>query len=190
VNDERLYDYKFWKDEYHKLKERHEQFRNEKDKELVVLRAKLLPPGEIEESKWIKFHKRRTTYHRDFGYMVNGSHIQRELDRVSTAIVHLCSSLNKHDIPSVLLRASKDPEYWLIASETRSPWLQKLLSEHNHEMGSVPISYWITRRLITRYVVRYIFDPMLVGLDKEIESLLLRVQASMELRMGKYRNRL
>lgn len=132
---------------------------------------------------WDRFHQRKQGYSRDLGFRLFFKETNWEYGSISRAAGIICHDLSKLGIPTALLRASRDPEYRLIASECGHSWMRQLLSEDCEE-GCLPISCRIAERVITKYVLRFIFDPMLIGLEKEVETLLLRVRACMESRMG------
>lgn len=143
---------------------------------------------EVLASHWYKYHDQKKDYARDPGYVPTFKDLEWDYGLISRELSTLLNRFGL-DIPFILLGASDDPEYWLIAGESCQPWLKQILSENHHEVGGPPFSFWVAKRVIMRYVLRCVFEPMLVGLDKEADSLLLRVRANMESRMGGYWDR-
>ncbi|KAK2757523.1 hypothetical protein FQN54_004492 [Arachnomyces sp. PD_36] len=176
----------FWEAEYWKLKEIHDRHRDETRKEVALLKKeRAFDEIEIDDYRWIKFHARKQEYARDCGYVMMYSDMEWGYGALSREIRNICWDIarNDDDLPATLARASDDPEYYPIAGECAQPWIEQILGGNYRKDEGVPLSFWVVERLVTRYVLLCTFEPMLVGLDKEVESLLLRVRASMESRM-------
>ncbi|KAK2753217.1 hypothetical protein FQN54_007908 [Arachnomyces sp. PD_36] len=183
LDEERCSDYRVWKAEYLKLKETHRRQEEETAKELKSLKEKLeTTESAYDRLEWDGFLEEKRRYPQRFGKPLEAKKVRNGYQDINTNIDLICGELQHHVVPSTLLNASEDPELWLIAREGGEPWLQGLLAEFEHEEYS-RIPNWIMQRLIMRYILRYIFEPMLVGLDRDLELLLVKVKDNMESRM-------
>lgn len=94
-------------------------------------------------------------------------------------IFAVCGNLADKVTKTTAADASRDAEYWDIASSGREPFVKKLL-----EVGTHQVKRDILVRMVLNYILGQVFGPMLVGLDRESESLLQGLQKNLESRMS------
>lgn len=141
----------------------------------------MLKDSEQREKRLVggKTADERLGFRRDFGHLIYPREVNREYRSIYTKVMKLCAALSNRVTPSTTERLSQDPEFWVIASLGKEPWVQKLL-----QTGTSRVNGFILERMVLSYILRQVFKPMLVGLDKEAESLLLGLDKNLQSRMS------
>ena len=168
-----------WRDKYNSLLIESQELHHRKQDELELLKKQLQDLQQfLEFLQQDRYCEQKRMFRRNFGYNAT---VDKQYWGIYAEISTMCRHLNQDGFSSKLKALSEDSEFWEIASLGRESWLEKLL-----DSGSVQVSCWVLHRIVLSYVLRWIFGPTLVGLDKEVEALLLVLGDKMESKMRQY----
>lgn len=172
-------DWQNWKAKYDTLSsEFDEVVKSRRDEQQLAKKVSEDSKQYLETLRSQFFNSQKRTFRRDFGYYPPT--IIREYKHIYDEILGMSLSLDQTSLASTIEKLSQNPNRWEIASLGGKPWIRKLLLEKE---SSPFLPFFIFRRIIFSYILRWVFNPLLFGLDKEVESLLLRIRDNMESRM-------
>lgn len=180
-----------WEDKYKALKTEVCQLLESQEEDVKLARAKQLEAEAKQKEAELRLSKyersivdyKTAQYFRAFGPDPTSGNIGSNYLHLHYALHSISRELTKVVDLSTFEKLFTSPRYWEIANPGIEPWMWKLLEEGN--------PYWqrgnIIYRVLLTYVLRSVCKPMLVGLDREAETLLKRLEDNMQSRMCQYK---
>lgn len=178
-NEDPTSDQQSW-EEVRLLRSSHEEeLRSAKEKQAEA-EAKQTEADSSLKKFWARIWDNKSVkYLRDFGPIPDFENIKPKYLELSHQLEVICSELARSDVIPAIDNLSTCPRYWEIASPGVEPWMREFLVGNK----AYRMRRWILQRVFLPYILGSVSKPMLLGLDREAEILLTRLQENMQSRM-------